>query len=85
MNEKKTPAPGDGLRSLRSTTLFKAVNFELYVKPNLVIMGLGLVAFTGCLGYIAYMRSKYDALGYYPAIQEDGREEFVKRKSKWDD
>lgn len=48
-------------------------------------MGLGLVAFTGCLGYIAYMRNKYDSLGYYPAIQEDGKEEFVKRKSKWDD
>jgi hypothetical protein len=43
-------------------------------------MGLGLAAFTGCLAYITYMRSKYDALGYYPAIQDDGREEFVKRK-----
>lgn len=25
--------PGDGLRSLRSTSLFRAINFELYVKP----------------------------------------------------
>ena len=24
---------GDGLRSLRTTSVFKAVNFELYVKP----------------------------------------------------
>lgn len=47
-------------------------------------MGIGLVAFTGCLGYITYMRNKYDALGYYPAVHEDGTEEFVKKKSKWD-
>jgi len=31
-NTRET-TPGDGLRSLRSTTLFRAVNFELYVKP----------------------------------------------------
>jgi hypothetical protein len=24
---------GDGLRSLKSTTAFRAINFELYVKP----------------------------------------------------
>jgi hypothetical protein len=85
MSEKKEPTLGDGLRSVKTTNLFRAVNFELYAKPNIVIMGLGLAAFTGCLAYITYMRSKYDALGYYPAIQDDGREEFVKRKSKWDD
>lgn len=33
MSEKKAPAPGDGLRSLRSTGIFRAVNFELYAKP----------------------------------------------------
>ncbi|KAJ3654136.1 hypothetical protein Zmor_013347 [Zophobas morio] len=87
MSDKKEPAaaPGDGLRSVRTTTLFKAVNFELYVKPNLVIMGLGITAFCGCLAYITYMRNKYESQGYYSAVQEDGKEEFVKRKSKWDD
>lgn len=25
--------PGDGLRSLKSTTAFRAINFELYAKP----------------------------------------------------
>lgn len=29
----KEYSPGDGLRSLRTTGLFKAVNYELYVKP----------------------------------------------------
>ncbi|KAJ8970865.1 hypothetical protein NQ314_000990 [Rhamnusium bicolor] len=80
----KNPAPGDGLRSVRTTNLFRAVNFELYAKPNAVIMGLGLVAIAGCVGYIAYMRSKYEGLGYYGAVREDGTEEFLKRKSKWD-
>lgn len=47
-------------------------------------MAIGLIAMTGCAGYIAYMRSKYKALGYYAAIKEDGTEQFTKRKSKWD-
>lgn len=25
--------PGDGLRSLRSTTAFRVINYELYAKP----------------------------------------------------
>ncbi|XP_046743398.1 small integral membrane protein 8 [Diprion similis] len=86
-NDKNTPVtkPGDGLRSLRSTMLFRAINYELYVKPNAVIMALGVLAMTGCAGYIFYMRSKYEEMGYYSAIEEDGKETFKKRKSKWDD
>ncbi|XP_052564393.1 LOW QUALITY PROTEIN: small integral membrane protein 8, partial [Culex pipiens pallens] len=57
---------------------------ELYAKPNAIIMGIGLVAIGVTFGYIAYMRSKYEGLGYYTAIQEDGKEVFVKRKSKWE-
>lgn len=34
MSEKpKEPAPGDGIRSMRSTNVFRAINFELYAKP----------------------------------------------------
>lgn len=47
-------------------------------------MGLGLVAIVGCASYIAYMRSKYENLGYYAAIDKDGVEHFTKKKSKWD-
>lgn len=47
-------------------------------------MGIGLVAITGVFGYIAYMRSKYEGLGYYSAIKEDGSEVFIKKKSKWE-
>ncbi|KAK4879648.1 hypothetical protein RN001_007794 [Aquatica leii] len=80
----KQPLPGEGIRSLRASTFFKVTNFELYAKPNLIVMGIGLLAFTGCTCYIAYMRNKYEKLGYYSAVKEDGTEAFVKRTSKWD-
>ncbi|ENN78672.1 small integral membrane protein 8 [Dendroctonus ponderosae] len=84
MSEKKDAAPGEGIRSLKTSSVFRFVNFELYTKPNVTIMGLGLVALTGCLGYIAYMRHKYEGLGYYGAIKSDGTEEFIKKKSRWE-
>lgn len=33
MEENKTPSPGEGIRSLKTSKIFKAANFELYVKP----------------------------------------------------
>lgn len=48
-------------------------------------MGIGLACFGTALAYISYMRWKYEKLGYYEAIQEDGSEVFTKKKSKWDD
>lgn len=34
MDKKNHKAePGDGLRSLKSTMLFRAINYELYVRP----------------------------------------------------
>lgn len=47
-------------------------------------MGIGLVCLVGAAGYIAYMRSKYEDMGYYSAVAADGSEQFVKKKSKWD-
>lgn len=47
-------------------------------------MGFGLVAITGVFGYIFYMRSKYEGLGYYSAVKEDGTEVFEKKKSRWE-
>ncbi|XP_058448840.1 small integral membrane protein 8 [Malaya genurostris] len=76
--------PGDGIRSIRSSNVFRAINFELYTKPNAVIMAIGVVAIGITFGYIAYMRSKYDGLGYYTAVQDDGKELFLKRKSRWE-
>lgn len=36
-----THQPGDGIRSMRSTTLFRAVNFELYAKPVSILFECG--------------------------------------------
>lgn len=33
MEDKNQPSPGDGIRSLKTSRIFKAANFELYVKP----------------------------------------------------
>lgn len=103
---EKKAAPGEGIRSMRATYAFRAINFELYAKPSkcwkmnfalivrlnfneltfqdVVIMGIGLVAITSVFGYIIYMRSKYEGLGYYSAIKEDGTEVFEKKKSRWE-
>lgn len=55
---------------------------------DVVIMGFGLVAITSVFGYIAYMRYKYEDLGYYSAVKvkEDGTvaEVFEKKKSRWE-
>ncbi|EDV41266.1 uncharacterized protein Dana_GF23505 [Drosophila ananassae] len=84
MAEGKEQKPGDGIRSMRSTGAFRLINFELYAKPNKIIMAIGLTAVTGVFGYIAYMRYKYESLGYYVAVQENGREQFIKKKSNWE-
>lgn len=47
-------------------------------------MAIGLVCFTSAIGYITYMRSKYESQGYYAAMKSDGTEVFTKRQSKWD-
>ncbi|XP_034254825.1 small integral membrane protein 8 [Thrips palmi] len=84
MKKPQEATPGDGIRSLKTSNVFRVVNFELYAKPNAVIMGLGLVAMAGSLAYIAYMRHKYEGMGYYSAVSETGEEQFLKKKSRWD-
>lgn len=55
-----------------------------YLFQNIVIMSIGLTCFGLALGYIAYMRQKYESMGYYAAVNPDGKEIFEKKKSKWD-
>lgn len=47
-------------------------------------MIVGVCCLIGSASYIYYMRSKYESEGFYVAVKEDGQEQFVKRKSKWD-
>ncbi|KAM7355161.1 small integral membrane protein 8 isoform 1-T2 [Cochliomyia hominivorax] len=86
VSQKSSPAaePGDGIRQVKTTSVFRLINFELYTKPNKIIMGIGLAAITGVFGYITYMRWKYESMGYYTAVHEDGKEVFLKKESKWD-
>ncbi|XP_011255831.1 small integral membrane protein 8 [Camponotus floridanus] len=79
-----TPGPGDGLRSLRSTSLFRAVNFELYVKPNKTVMVLGVLAMLGCSGYIFYMNSQRKN-DYQAMMKPDDTVVLVRKTSKWTD
>jgi len=84
VKQPKASAPGEGIRTVRTTNVFRLLNFELYTKPNKIIMVLGVTCFASVLGYIAYMRTKYESLGYYAAMQSDGKETFIKKESKWE-
>ncbi|XP_011173101.1 small integral membrane protein 8 [Solenopsis invicta] len=77
--------PGDGLRSLRSTTLFRAINFELYTKPNKTVMILGILAIVGCSGYIFYMNFNQKRNNYRTIVKSDDTVVLVKKASKWTD
>ncbi|XP_014469566.1 PREDICTED: small integral membrane protein 8 [Dinoponera quadriceps] len=83
-NTRET-TPGDGLRSLRSTLLFRAVNYELYVKPNKVIMIFGVIAMLGCSGYMFYMNRNHKRDDYQAIVKSDDTVVLVKKKSKWTD
>ena len=50
---------GDGIRSLETSGIFRTLNFELYTRPNRWVMGFGLVAITGCVGYLAWMKARH--------------------------
>ncbi|XP_050436979.1 small integral membrane protein 8 [Adelges cooleyi] len=85
MKNQEQTTPGDGIRSLKTSRVFRIINFELYSKPNKVIMAFGLVSMTFTVGYLVYMRHQYEQMGYYPAVAEDGRHEIYKPKqSKWE-
>ncbi|XP_054765958.1 small integral membrane protein 8-like [Lytechinus pictus] len=78
---------GEGIRSIRSTSLFRAVNFELYAKPNKWVMGFGLAALTSCVVYIAYLNAQKENQrdrDMYEQYQADGTTIMRPRNSKWD-
>ena len=47
-------------------------------------MTIGLLAITACSGYLLYMRTQYENMGYYVAVKEDGSEHLQQKKSRWD-
>ncbi|KRF84594.1 uncharacterized protein Dvir_GJ26825 [Drosophila virilis] len=81
MSEKQIKSP---LGGIGSTNILKFINAELNTPQNKVLLGLGVVAGAGAFGYITYVRHKYERLGYYMALREDGRTEFIKKTSNWE-
>ncbi|KAM9840571.1 small integral membrane protein 8 [Aulostomus maculatus] len=74
-----------GLRGAQTTTLFRAVNPELFIKPNKPVMAFGLVTITLCVGYLGYLHAtKENDQQLYEAV-DSGGERYMRRKtSKWD-
>ncbi|XP_056150980.1 small integral membrane protein 8 [Lampris incognitus] len=77
----KTP----GLRGAQTTTLFRAVNPELFIKPNKPVMAFGLVTITLCVGYLGYLHAiKENDQQLYEAVDSDGERYMRRKTSKWD-
>jgi len=76
--------PGDGIRDIKSTNLFRLVNFELYAKPNMYVMGFGLVGIGLSTLYLAYLKATTVNADTYVAVNDDGTRSLIKRRSNWE-
>ncbi|BFZ01525.1 hypothetical protein BsWGS_04564 [Bradybaena similaris] len=73
-----------GWATMGSTTAFRAINFELFMKPNKYVMAVGVLAFTGCLSYIVYMNVTDDKRkDSYVTLDEDGGLTVRQKTSRW--
>ncbi|KAJ8389339.1 hypothetical protein AAFF_G00120470 [Aldrovandia affinis] len=87
----KTEAPKErgfkapGLRGARTTTLFRAINPELFIKPNKPVMAFGLVTISLCVAYLGYLHAvKDNDQQLYEAIDSEGEKYMRRKTSKWD-
>ncbi|KAI4876944.1 hypothetical protein NFI96_018314 [Prochilodus magdalenae] len=81
----KGPFRSPGLRAVKSTTLFRAVNPELFIKPNKPVMAFGLVTLTLCVGYLGYLHAmKENTQELYEAVDSEGERYMRRKNSKWD-
>jgi hypothetical protein len=48
---------GDGIRSMETSAGFRALNFELYMKPNKPIMAFGITTMSFITLYFAYQHA----------------------------
>ena len=74
-----------------ATTAFKAINPELFIKPNKFTTVVGLVALSGCVAFMGYMHAQDENRkdladgNSYKAVDEDGKyAKVVSRTSRWD-
>merc|ERR1711981_635112 len=82
---------GEGLaKSAKDTgSVFRALNFELFAKPNLKVAVPGTIVFVGCMAYCYYMKMNADDAvkkgTHYVEYTEDGKWRMgLSRGSKWD-
>ncbi|KAK2883423.1 hypothetical protein QQF64_016977 [Cirrhinus molitorella] len=74
-----------GLRGVRTTSLFRAVNPELFIKPNKPVMVVGLLSLTLCVGYLGYLHAiKENDQQLYEAVDSEGEKYMRRKSSKWD-
>ncbi|XP_069743484.1 small integral membrane protein 8 isoform X3 [Narcine bancroftii] len=81
---KSTGYKSPGLRGIRTTSLFRAVNPELFIKPNKPVMAFGLLTITVCVSYIAYMNATAENKDLYEAIDSEGTRYTRRKTSKWE-
>ncbi|XP_061560449.1 small integral membrane protein 8 [Phycodurus eques] len=73
-----------GLKGAQTTTLFRAVNPELFIKPNKPMMAFGLITVTLCVGYLGYLHAmKANDQQLYEAIDGEGERLMRRKASKW--
>ncbi|XP_034017595.1 small integral membrane protein 8 [Thalassophryne amazonica] len=81
--EKSYRSPG--LRGAKTSTLFRAINPELFIKPNKPVMAFGLISITLCVGYLGYLHAmKENDQQLYEAIDGDGQRQMRRKTSRWD-
>ncbi|XP_053917161.1 small integral membrane protein 8 isoform X2 [Cuculus canorus] len=85
-NENETPKErAPGLRGVRTTMLFRAVNPELFIQPNKPVMAFGLIAISLCVAYLGYLHATVEnKKDLYEAIDSEGTRYMRRKNSKWD-
>ncbi|KAM9333588.1 small integral membrane protein 8 [Pholidichthys leucotaenia] len=74
-----------GLRGAQTSTLFRAVNPELFIRPNKPVMAFGVVTITLCVAYLGYMHAtRENEQQLYEAVDSHGERYMRRKTSKWD-
>uniref|UniRef100_W5NJW0 Small integral membrane protein 8 n=2 Tax=Lepisosteidae TaxID=7915 RepID=W5NJW0_LEPOC len=74
-----------GLRGVQTTTLFRAINPELFIKPNKPVMAIGLLTLSLCVGYLGYLHATTEnKQDLYEAIDSEGTRHMRRKSSRWD-
>ncbi|XP_028390932.1 small integral membrane protein 8-like [Dendronephthya gigantea] len=82
-DKKKIPNAEDKVAQnilTRGTLASRMINPELFIRPNKVVMGVGLIMLTGCVICLAYMNSDQKPVH----VQTKPVKSESRKRSKWD-